>query len=154
MLPPSPVCLTEDDEDDALDKFYSLVDDFNITYYLGGSRGMASRYPTAINISPSTDYDFNIQHGYRTADRLRWAGFTEMEGNPEYKDDQACLFFKQGLVTVVTRKNLSVYIKAFEMMPLDLYRKLHWKSSPCLTRPFCKIATKEYFNSLFREVIR
>jgi len=121
-------------------------------FYLGGSRRMAEKYPDLIHVNQTTDFDFNAQHSDETIHVLKSLGFEQKFGSDSYIDDQAVTFWSYGLVTVITRKDINTYIKAFESIRVEDYLWFHWKSSQCLKVPFNKCVTRDYFNALFLDV--
>lgn len=120
-----------------------------IHFYLGGSRRMAEKYPDLIFPKWDADYEYNVQHSDEATRLLSLIG-EKQKGSMKYNDDQAVDFYiLDGGVSVVTRKNLDVYIKAFEMVDPQDYISFLWKSSPGLTQPFSRDLTRQHFNKLF-----
>ena len=125
-----------------------------INLYLGGSRRMAQKYPDRVFVTDKTDWDYNAQHCKEVIDFLQKVG-EPIDGEPSYNDDQAMYFYRlPNNVTVVTRKDLNLYIRAFESVDVDLYCKHYWKSSNELVGKFCKGKTRSYFNKLFKEALK
>jgi hypothetical protein len=117
--------------------------------YLGGSRRMAQKYKNDVIISDETDYDYNISFTQDAVNYLLNNGFTELDGDPAYKDNQAISFYQLCNYSVITRKDIYLYARAFESIPLYDYLTQHWKSSPKLIGKFCRYKTRDYFNNLF-----
>lgn len=121
-------------------------------FYLGGSRRMAEKYPEFVFVTEKTDYDFNVQHSDDVQDYLDELGFVKDERDDfGYKDNQAMEFWSKGNVTVITRKDVDIYKKAFESVTCDEYIRQHWKSSDYLDDKFDKLKTMDFFNKKFKE---
>jgi hypothetical protein len=114
---------------------------------------MAQKFPFKVTVSKDTDYDYNAQHCQETIDYLEQVGVKKSNINPLYCDNQVVDFYQlPNNVTVLTRKDLDLYIRAFEKMGVEDYVQHHWKSSPHLVEPFNNIKTRDFFNKLFDEV--
>ena len=115
---------------------------------LGGSRYFAERYPTTIQVTEDTDYDFYCADVPEVRRALAMLGMTEMV-NFYGKDDLFVTMFlsPDSKCQVLVRSRAALYREVMESISPTFYRDFLWKSGPN-TPPQEQI--RAIMNQLFR----
>jgi hypothetical protein len=117
---------------------------------------MAEKYPEAVAVSESTDWDF---YGCDSEENRRFLverGFQKVEAeNREYWDDLLLDIYKHQAhpIEVLIRSDVSLYSCAFESVSAEEFVNKLWKSSPKtdpgISRSEFRGRVCDYFNRLF-----
>lgn len=114
-------------------------------FYLGGSRGMAKKYPSGICLHKESDWDFYATHSGVLQQSLIDFGFEFTGTTKSYFDSEAVEILEMGIVQVVLRKDAHFYKKVWDTIPLDVYIQYLWKRSPSCNRELIQ----PFFNMMF-----
>jgi hypothetical protein len=124
---------------------------------LGGSRRMAQKYPTLVQIGGDTDWDLYCNDTSENRQLLLDKGFLMIEAeNRLYWDDLLVDMYKHKSlpIEVLIRKDCTIYRSSFEALSGEVFVERLWKSSPTRDPNMCKasfcMSVRDYFNGIFR----
>jgi hypothetical protein len=130
---------------------------FDKGFFLGGSRRMAAKYPNEVKVDAATDWDFYGHYTSTAVDQLVELGFTAKDPTEYYDDELIQMFVSEDrAIQVLLRKDVYLYRQVFESIPVELYVRSLWKSSPL--RPRTETAkdfndrVSGWFNAKFKEI--
>ena len=129
---------------------------FKLGFKLGGSRRMASKYPTQVKVTDETDWDLYTDDLPHRRDELLSMGFERLDcPNKSYWDDLLVDIFKHPnyAIEVLLRKQVDVYTKTFEGISAEFFISDLWKSAPHnseIEKPIFAAKVCHTFNRLFR----
>lgn len=128
--------------------------------HLCGSRAMAEIWPSDVIISEETDWDYAIQDGAISEDKILALGFYKVDlANNGYCDDLLISMYlhKEIECQLLVRSDIETYLKAMNSITIQEWLYRLWKSSPHLNvkkedRGWFRAQVRDYFNRKFKEL--